>query len=87
MAQREESLRFMDEKDPEQWTDAEWDAYEAYVASLPEGDEGYDNTVLRERYARLRGDRSGAPVVVDEGEPEDLLARLRAARLFIDDEE
>ena len=36
MVQREEGLRFIDEKDPAEWTDAEWDAYEAYVASLPD---------------------------------------------------
>lgn len=79
MVQREERLRFIDEKDPAEWTDAEWDAYEAYVASLPEDDAAYDNATLRERYKRLRAEMT-------EGDPAELLARLRKSALFWDDE-
>jgi hypothetical protein len=79
MVQREDGLRFIDEKDPSEWTEAEWDAYEAYVASLPEADEAYDNATLRERYKRLRAE-------LRESDPAELLARLRKSAFFWDDE-
>jgi len=42
---------------------------------------------LRERHRRLRGTDDSSPTVIDEGEPDKLVARLQAASLFDDEDE
>jgi hypothetical protein len=45
------------------------------------------DAVLKERHRRLRGTDDNTPIVVDEGEADELLARLQAASLMNDTEE